>query len=1127
MALTSPGVSITVNDQSQYINSAVGSVPLVLLATAQDKKYNGVTATGTTKTKAGSLLSFSSQRDLVTQMGVPKFQLSSAGSPVHGSEINEYGLMTAYSALGLGNQCYAIRADVDLNQLVGTTVRPNSPPMDQTYWFNLVGSELGIYVLNAATKEFTHVSPLKITDATQVVADGNNISTPSASVGQVGQYALVFVEPDGTAPMAIRLFLKGSSNSYAGPATTFNNQWVEVGSTNWQNCVPTLTGTAVNPAFSIGSTFTINGVYTIQTTGTTVAQLAADINNGGGAGSIPGVRAVVSTTNQLMIFVTSLSASTGGTADGKISIVDGTNSPMYTAGIVTGATSGTKAGYCPYLFYGNYAQAPANGWFSTDTQPRPTGSIWWKTSTTGTGFSAVLSQYSATQDTWTKLSVPLYVSVADAIYSLDPLGGGTTVKAGQVIATYMPEDNEANGIKFYKKDTTGLASATGASSPVSGRSFVANQTYTISYSIPGSNTLSTPVTITTSGTTGQTFVQDILSMNLPYVTASYNASTSQITITHTSGGIIHLLDTTAGPNNPLATAGFNSDSAIGVRVNNVTGVIEISNFSDITDMVEYNSSTPYTSPDSGTYWYFSNSADIDIMIQSGTGWVGYQSGITDVRGNNLGATDPLGVIVSTNKPISQTDGSPLVGGDIWLDSSDLANYPSLYRYHKPSGQAGTWTAIDNTDHTTSNGILFADARWDTTGTTDIITESLPSITSLLTSNYIDQDAPDYRLHPRGMLLFNTRRSGYNVKKFVPNYFNADSFPAPASGTATVPGAATSLPTVTDAWVSASGTNSNGVMNSGSAAQRAIITTAMQAAINSNLSVLEPIYQFNLICAPNYPELIPAMITLNDNRGDTAFIIGDMPMKLTPNEVAISRYVNNVDGTGLPSDASATPYLALYYPSGLTTDLAGNTVVVPASHAVLRTFLYNDQVAYPWFAPAGTHRGLISNLSDIGYISSTNGQFIHNGISQGLRDALYKLHINPLTQLPGTGLVVWGQVTRSGTTTSRDRINVVRLENYLRTLFNSVANGYLFEPNDTVTRKSIANQIEHSLNNVLSLRGLYDYLVICDSSNNTADTVANNRLYVDVAIEPMRDVEFIYIPIAIYNPGDIAALRNTQ
>jgi hypothetical protein len=390
----------------------------------------------------------------------------------------------------------------------------------------------------------------------------------------------------------------------------------------------------------------------------------------------------------------------------------------------------------------------------------------------------------------------------------------------------------------------------------------------------------------------------------------------------------------------------------------------------------------------------------------------------------------------------------------------------------------------------------------------------------LSSNFIDQDAPDYRLYPRGTLLFNTRRSGYNIKKYVADYFNATSFPTlPA-----VPNASGSLPSTAGAWVNVSGNDTHGVMKSGSAAQRSLIVAALQSAVDSNVDVREDNYNFNLLVAPGYPELIDNLVALNDERANTGFVIGDTPMTLAPNTIAITAWNSNTNGDGL---ATASPYLAVYYPAGLTNDLAGNSVAVPASHAALRTFLYSDNISQPWFAPAGSTRGLVANLSDIGYVDVTTGSFIHNGINQGLRDTLYILNINPITQLPGTGLVVWGQETKSGNTTSRNKINVVRLENYLRTIFKSVANGFLFEPNDLITRRTLATRIESALHDVLSKRGLYDFLVICDTSNNTPSIIANNQLYVDVAIEPMKDVEFIFIPIALYNPGTVAGLGLTR
>ena len=1091
MALVSPGISISINDQSQYVNANVGSVPLVVLATAQDKTYNGAPATGTSKANAGKLLSFSSQRDLVTQMGTPNFQISADGTPVNGSEINEYGLLAAYSALGLTNQVYAIRADIDLNQLIGTTVRPEGAPADGTFWLDTTNTEWGINSLDAVNSTFSSVMPTIVSDSSQVstqTVNGSSIAFPRSSVGNIGDFALVTVNADGSTPILVRLFYKRGPNSYTG--TVASNQWVLVGSPDWQTSLPAVVGTVANPTITVSSTLTINTI-TVTSDGTVTSLsgangLVAKIN----AAAIPGVYASVTSTGYLQLFVTSAATSTGGSADGKIILTDGTHTPLAAAGITV------KPYYCPYLFYGSYAQTPGGGWFSSDSQPRPSGSIWWKTSSLGGGFNPTLKKYNASLSQWNVLTTPMYQSYATAIYGLDPTGGGVNIKHGQTIATFGISSNTYNGLRLAEQSVASLTSLTGGTF---GTVSIGN-TFTINATAPGASTfLAYPITLT--GTTAQSFAADILAANIPYVTASVNSS-NQITITHTCGGQAQLTNTTSG-SNVLSNAGFAVES---------DGNIYISNFVTITPSTNFESNAPYSAPASGTLWYNSDAVDVDIMINN-NGWKGYLIAGTDVRGYTLGTTDPSGVIVAPNTaPTSQSNGTSLVAGDLWLDSGDLMNYPSLYRYN-----GAKWVAIDNTDHTSQNGIVFADARWDTSGTTDIISGTIPSITSLLSSNYIDQDAPDYRLYPRGTLLFNTRRTGYNVKKFVPNYFNATSFP----NLPTVPGAASSLPTIKDAWVTESGLDANDVMYSGSRAQRNVVVGAMQAAIDSNLDALSPVFQFNLLVAPNYPEAIPNLLTLNDNRGDTAFVIGDTPMDLAPNAVDIGNWINDTNGSA-GYVVPASPYLALYYPAGRTNDLTGNEVVVPASHAVLRTYLYNDQVSYPWFAPAGLNRGAVHNWSDIGYINSTGG-FVHNAVSQGLRDALFTLNINPITQLPASGIAVWGQLTRSGTTTARDRVNVVRLENYLRTIFQSIANGYLFEPNDNITRKSISSAIAGSLNTVLAHRGLYDFLVICDSSNNTSATIANNQLYVDVAIEPERDVEFIYIPIAIYNPGQIAAL----
>ena len=116
MALISPGVEVTVIDESQYIPAATNSVPYVLIATAQNKVSGTGTgvAAGTLQANSNVPYLITSQRDLSATFGVPFFYKTTAGTPINGYELNEYGLLAAYSALGVSNRCYVQRADIDL-----------------------------------------------------------------------------------------------------------------------------------------------------------------------------------------------------------------------------------------------------------------------------------------------------------------------------------------------------------------------------------------------------------------------------------------------------------------------------------------------------------------------------------------------------------------------------------------------------------------------------------------------------------------------------------------------------------------------------------------------------------------------------------------------------------------------------------------------------------------------------------------------------------------------------------------------------------------------------------------------------------------------------------------------------
>jgi hypothetical protein len=195
MALTSPGVEVTIIDQSQYLPAPTNSVPLVILATAQNKANSSGTgvAVATTAANAGKLYQVTSQRDLVDLYGVPFFYTTTNGTPIQGYELNEYGLLAAYSLLGVTNRCYVLRCDIDLASLVGQTGRPTGNPDNGTYWLDTTTSTWGIYEFNATTGRFVLQQPIIITDVTDLSA-----GVPLNSIGNIGDYAVNAMAIDGS-----------------------------------------------------------------------------------------------------------------------------------------------------------------------------------------------------------------------------------------------------------------------------------------------------------------------------------------------------------------------------------------------------------------------------------------------------------------------------------------------------------------------------------------------------------------------------------------------------------------------------------------------------------------------------------------------------------------------------------------------------------------------------------------------------------------------------------------------------------------------------------------------------------------------------------------------------------------
>ena len=168
---------------------------------------------------------------------------------------------------------------------------------------------------------------------------------------------------------------------------------------------------------------------------------------------------------------------------------------------------------------------------------------------------------------------------------------------------------------------------------------------------------------------------------------------------------------------------------------------------------------------------------------------------------------------------------------------------------------------------------------------------------------------------------------------------------------------------------------------------------------------------------------------------------------------------------------------------------------------------NDINDFPWFSPAGTDRGAILNAVKLPY-NPTRLQ----------RDKLYSNRINPVINSPGAGIILFGDKTGFAKASAFDRINVRRLFIFLEQGIAAAAKDQLFEFNDEITRANFVNIVEPFLRDVQSKRGIQDYVVICDETNNTAAVIDNNEFIADIFIKPARSINFIGLTFVATRTG---------
>jgi hypothetical protein len=1106
--LNSPGVDVSVIDESFYASSGQGTIPLLLIATREGKIHpsGGTVAEGTLKAKANQLYLMGSQRELNQTFGDAVFA-SLNGTPLHGNELNEYGLHAAYSYLGLANRAYIVRGDIDLDQLEPLAEPPRGAPVNGTVWFDLNEVRWGVFTGNGASNpglawDLGTVHEINVRSRACTAIIGKRaipVHNHAASVLSPAVPGVPEVRTDPTVPVDPNNPATGTPAVPPVPAVTLVTA----------PGILMIDGYAISlvPDDTFQTILTKIRSAGIPDISATLAAYAAVVDGAKAQPPVPNPYAGGMVYNLKLSNARGRNINLTGTAgqiltDLGLSMLNQVIEPLGTLGsegdyavLTVGGDNRLFQKITPRNHLGVPVQITStlNGVSYLDVGP-----LWYWVGTTGVDYSpAVNSPMSAwdwtaaTPTVVTSRAVTAPFAVAGTFEIESDTGPVTiTINVGEDLSVIHRQINEnaalANSsivsywsgiqLTISRLDGTDLEFGTDTAGILAG-------VLGIAATVHRGNRLhyATHAQVPVTGAVGDVWVKTTTpNSGARYTVKQYSRQLGQW----------RLLSAPLFANDADATAVLGSTVAVNslyIRYDvygNKTGTTELRRWNGkgwvALTSYEAGFEAPTTEAPAGSLWY-SNNLKVDIMVSNGNQWHGYR--------NRYPGAD---IILSASEPFLKPLGGALIDEDLWIDTADLENYPRIYRY---STSFAEWQLIDTTDQTTPFGIVFADGRQDDgAGSTDDL--------DLMVSDYTDADVVDALSYPDGLLLWNTRLGTGNVKQWTPNY----RFEGQLIG---------------DRWVTVSGNKVDGSAYMLRKAQRIMIVRALAAAISGNEDLRSESVYFNLVACPGYPELIDELVALNIDKKQHAFIVADTPPRLKPTTSEIDGWARNTKlaaSNGEEGLTTADMYVGVYYPWGLGVNVDGTEVMIPPSTMALRTFAYNDSVAYPWLAAAGFNRGMVSNATTVGYLTDEE-EFKPVLLNQSQRDTLYLNNINPIAWIPNRGLVLYGQKTRYSQTSALDRINVARLTNYLRYHLELLAKPFLFEPNDLQTRDGARITFERFLADLVGLRALYDFAVVCDETNNTPERIDRNELWIDVGIQPIKSVEMIYIPIRVLNTGE--------
>jgi len=267
----------------------------------------------------------------------------------------------------------------------------------------------------------------------------------------------------------------------------------------------------------------------------------------------------------------------------------------------------------------------------------------------------------------------------------------------------------------------------------------------------------------------------------------------------------------------------------------------------------------------------------------------------------------------------------------------------------------------------------------------------------------------------------------------------------------------------------------------------------------------------LICGPSASNLYESqdkansLISIAEDRKDCIAVISPHRTAVIGEFTSASQTENIVD---FFSPITSSSYAVFDSGYKYTYDRFNNTFLyLPCNSDVAGLMCRTSSNNYPWFSPAGSSRGSLNNVIKLAY-----------NPSQSQRDELYTNRINPIIANSGAGFILFGDKTALSYPSAFDRINVRRLFLTLESTIERAARSQLFEFNDTITRSNFINIVEPYLRDVKAKRGITEFVVICDETNNTPDVIDSNQFKADIFVKPARSINYIGLTFVATRTG---------